>query len=68
MTEKPQKRKSTKPQKAKPPSKKLKANIASLEEWSSKDPFIEVFNQLIISNYKDRTIAQKRTAKAAQNL
>ena len=68
MTEKPQKRKSTKAQKAKPLSKKLKANIASLEEWSSKDPFIEVFNQLIISSYKDRTIAQNRTATAAQDL
>ena len=68
MSEKPQKRKSTNPPKAKPLSKKIKANIASLEEWSSKDPFIEVFNQLIISNYKDRTIAQKRTATAAQDL
>ena len=68
MSGKPAKRKSANPQKAKPPSKKLKAGIASLEEWSSKDPFIEVFNQLIISNYKDRTIAQKRTAKAAQDL
>ena len=58
MSGKPTKRKSADPPKAKPPSKKLKASIASLEEWSSKDPFIEVFNQLIISNYKDRTIAQ----------
>ncbi len=68
MSEKPQERKSPKPSKAKPPSKKLKADIASLDEWKSKDPILEVFNSLIKLNFKDRTIAQIRTAKAAQDL
>jgi hypothetical protein len=62
------KRKSTPRTQPKPPSKKLKADIAKLQEWKSTDPTREVLNQLIQSNFKDRTIAQSRTAMKAQDL
>jgi RNA polymerase-interacting CarD/CdnL/TRCF family regulator len=68
MSEKTPKRKSTPKARAKPPTKKFKADLASLQEWSSTDPTREALNKLIQSNFKDRTIAQSRTAKKAQDL
>jgi hypothetical protein len=68
MAEKTSKRKAKPTPKPKAPSKQIKANIASLGAYTSNDPTLEVFNQLIKLKYEDRSITQIRTAKAAQNL
>ena len=68
MSEKTSKRKSTPKAKAKPPTKKFKADVASLKEWVSPDPTLQALNKLIQSNFEDRTIAQSRTAQKGQNL
>ncbi len=68
MSGKGTKRKSTPRTQPKPPSKKFKADLAKLQEWTSTDPTREALNQGLQSNFKDRTIAQSRTAMKAQDL